>query len=167
MDWKKTVAKYAPTVGALFGAPGVLVGATIRKFLTLPETSSDDEVSAALLSPEGQEKIRLKEIELSSQLVQANSDRIESVNKTMRVESKSEHWMQWAWRPFNGFLFAITLFANYGLPSMFNSLISPFLETRITLSAGTIPPEALMAWGAVLGVTAWHRGKEKIAKHGQ
>ena len=166
MDWKKTIAKYAPTVGAMFGAPGVVAGNAIRSILNLSDESTDEQVMEKLASPEGQEKVRLAEIAYRSQLLEAESDRIDAVNSTMRAESKSEHWMQWAWRPFNGFLFAITLFANYALPSIFNALMSPFLTERVALTSGIIPPEALMAWGAVLGVTAWHRGKEKIAKAG-
>lgn len=82
-------------------------------------------------------------------LYQAENARIESVNATMREEAKSEHWAQWLWRPFNGFCFAVTMFGCY------------FVLPLIGKAAPVVPESALMAWGAVLGVTAWHRGQQK------
>lgn len=79
MDWKKTIADYAPTVGAVFGAPGIAVGTAIRSILNMSDTSTDDEVKAVLATPEGQEKIRLAEIAYKSQVLQADVRREEIV----------------------------------------------------------------------------------------
>lgn len=163
MDWKKTIGNIAPTIGAVFGAPGIAVGAAIRSILNMSDTSTDEEVKAAIATPEGQEKIRLAEIAYKSQVLQANSANIQAVNTTMQAESKSEHWMQWAWRPFNGFLFGVTLFCNYALPTLINSLILPFLSIAHTaILSNPVPEGVFMAWGAVLGVTAWHRGLMQV-----
>lgn len=77
---------------------------------------------------------------------------IESVNKTMREEAKSEHWMQWSWRPFVGFIFGFTFIGVY------------FVLPLMKLSPPTIPSEAWLMLGAVLGVASWHRGAQKRGK---
>ncbi len=74
---------------------------------------------------------------------------IQYVNQTMQDESKSEHWMQWAWRPFVGFIFGITFFGVYFLLPLFGK------------TAPEIPGNAWLMIGAVLGVASWHRGAEK------
>ena len=74
---------------------------------------------------------------------------IESVNRTMQAEAKSEHWMQWAWRPFVGFIFGFTFFGVY------------FILPLAKIPLPTIPSEAWLMLGAVLGVASWHRGAQK------
>lgn len=71
MDWKKTIGNIAPTIGAVFGAPGIAVGTAIRSILNMSDTSSDEEVKAVLATPEGQEKVRLAEIAYKGQLLEA------------------------------------------------------------------------------------------------
>lgn len=113
-----------------------------------------DEPESAMeaLSRNPQTAILFQQAVMSYQLELAREDtkRIQAVNQTMQAEAKSEHWAQWLWRPFNGFMFGITLFWNY----------------VINETPADIPQFVLMAWAAVLGVTAWHRGKEKIAAAG-
>lgn len=77
MDWKKTIADYAPTVGAVFGAPGIAVGTAIRSILNMSDTSTDDEVKAALATPEGQEKVRLAEIAYRASVLEADTKKYE------------------------------------------------------------------------------------------
>jgi hypothetical protein len=104
-------------------------------------------------------------------MAQEETKRIQAVNETMRAESVSEHWPQWSWRPFNGYMFGITIFMNYAFPQIVNMFIraagDPLKDgTYALLVPGTIPEFVFMAWAAVLGVSAWHRGKEKLVKHG-
>ncbi len=130
-------------------------------------------------------QIKFKEAVLDYQykMEQEYSKQLESVNKTMRSEANSEHWMQWSWRPFNGFLFGITLFLGYIIPALVNVLLAtfnvtnkvitsaPFLggsdivnEIVRTVPYAQIPEFVLVAWGSVLGVTSWWRGKQKAVK---
>lgn len=74
---------------------------------------------------------------------------IQFVNQTMQAEAKSEHWMQWAWRPFVGFVFGITFFGVY------------FVLPLASISPPEIDSNAWLMIGAVLGVASWHRGAEK------
>lgn len=80
---------------------------------------------------------------------------LETVNVTMREEGKSEHWPQWAWRPFNGFLYGITIFCTY------------FILPLNDLTIPSVPTEIWIGWGAVLGITTWHRGKQKRTSAGE
>jgi len=77
---------------------------------------------------------------------------IQYVNQTMQAEAKSEHWMQWAWRPFVGFIFGFTFFGVY--------FILPLAKIPLPI----IPSEAWLMLGAVLGVASWHRGAQKRDK---
>ena len=77
---------------------------------------------------------------------------IESVNKTMQAEAKSEHWMQWSWWPFVGFIFGFTFIGVY------------FVLPLAKIDPPTIPSEAWLMLGAVLGVASWHRGAQKRGK---
>ena len=180
LEWKDiadVVGKAAPMLGALIGGPGgIAVGALISSALGVGNTPS--EVSQALLTnPDA--AIKLKEIESKRQvdlqtiLMQAEGNRlsadtaaIQAVNATMQAEAKSEHWLQWSWRPLNGYALAIgslsTVFAVLYLSYIAvvmkdaNALITiPTIVTSITMALG-VP-------GAVCGVTAWFRGKEKLA----
>ena len=95
---------------------------------------------------------RLAEITLEGKKVEAQE--LETVNVTMRAEGKSEHWMQWAWRPFNGFMYGISMFACYPLPAI--------LGKEIPL----VPTEVWIGWSVILGVTTWGRNQLKKDKAG-
>lgn len=103
------------------------------------------------------EKIAVKLEEIEQQLPMA-------VNQTMQTEAKSEHWPQYSWRPFWGFVsggafgFVVGLCCYLGFKAVIGgnpqalAMVPQLVTAFSTLFA--IP-------GAILGVTAWHRGKEK------
>lgn len=86
---------------------------------------------------------------LELEMRKQDSADIASVVAAMIAESQSEHWPQWSWRPYNGFLFGTTMFGCY------------FVLPLMKIPVPSVPFEAWTAWGAVLGVTAWWRGKQK------
>ena len=96
------------------------------------------------------EKARLA---LEGDLAKEDTARIETVNETMRAESVAEHWPQWAWRPFIGFAFGLYIISLFMLPL--------FRTQPVMLS-----PDITMAIGAVLGVSAWYRGRMQ-ERHGR
>lgn len=99
------------------------------------------------------EVIKLKQLEQETQLKMFDLDieTIKQVNETMRSESKSEHWIQFGWRPFIGFSFGLYL----------NSLwLLPLADKTPT----TMSVDMILTVGAILGVASWHRGMEKIQK---
>lgn len=126
-----------------------------------------EAINAIHANPELQVKMQ----ELTNNLIiaemQEETKQLQAVNATMQAEANSEHWAQWSWRPFNGFMFGLTLFFNYAFPPIVNMFIAAFGEaTTKHLAAGSIPEFVFIAWASVLGVTSWHRGMQKREKDG-
>lgn len=115
----------------------VLKGAGILK-----DPKAEAEAMSALLAAQA------KFAEVEAQLM-------ESVNATMREEAKSEHWMQWSWRPMVGFTFSGVILNNY--------VLLPYLSPY-GLQTIAIPGEIWSAMLVVLGVAAGTRGWEKIQR---
>jgi alkylated DNA nucleotide flippase Atl1 len=166
MNWKdlaEKVGAFAPMLGGLLGGPaGAGIGSLIAATLGVGATPS--EVSQALAtSPDAAVKLRQIEadqrVQLEGLAVQAESNRLAaetaelaSVNATMQAEAKSEHWAQWSWRPFCGYIFGIVFFGVY------------FVLPLAKLAVPVVPTEAWIAIGAVLGVASWHRGQMQVAQ---
>jgi len=184
MDWKELgsmVGKYAPLIGNLLPIPGAGVAGTLLAAAFGTDKTPDAIHAAIKADPEA--AIKLAKIEadnrvaLQAQVLSAETLRIQSVNQTMQAEAKSEHWAQWLWRPYNGFLFGTTLFMVYALPAIINTIapatwskplvkeviengvtVSKIIATWIPIHYATIPDMVFVVWGSVLGVTAWKRG---------
>jgi len=159
MDWKtiaKDVAPFAGTLAKLLPIPGAgIAGDLISKALDCDPTP--DSVAAAMKSdPDAGLKLAKIESDNKAMLEREYTARLEAVNATMQAESQSEHWMQWSWRPFVGFIFGLSFFGVY------------FVLPLAKIPVPSIPSEAWMMVGAILGVASWHRGaaKVKMAKSG-
>lgn len=148
-DLKGVVGDGLQALGnALAGKAGGKVGQLIAKTLGCDPTP--DAVSQAIKAdPQALEKLAALDNQLQLAEIQADSQTIQQVNQTMRTEAQSEHWAQWLWRPFNGFLFGITIFCVY--------VVLPIWGKPVP----TISADTWMMWGGVLGVAAWHRGVRK------
>ena len=57
--------------------------------------------------------IKKSEMQHEEKIAEINANELNTVNSTMQAESKSEHWIQWFWRPFVGIIFAFILLNNY------------------------------------------------------
>jgi hypothetical protein len=79
---------------------------------------------------------------------------VQSVNATMQAETKSEHWLQYSWRPFGAYLFYFLLVHNY--------VISGYLLTYLHVTPTPIPMEVWYIFLTLLGVAAWTRGQSQI-----
>lgn len=161
MEWKDlkgTVSAAAPMLGALLGGPaGAAVGTIIASGLGVGSTPS--EITTALnTDPDAAVKLKQiekdRQVELQTLLVQAESHRLTqetaalaAVNATMQVEAQSDHWPAYSWRPFIGFIFGATFFGVY--------FVLPVLKMPVP----TVPTEAWLSIGAILGVASWFRGK--------
>lgn len=97
-----------------------------------------------------------KTMEFEAAIAQATmkfqADTLTAVNATMQAEAKSEHWMQWAWRPTFGFTACAILFNNY--------ILLPYLVKFGAVSI-VVPAEVWIMIMAVLGVAAWQRSMTK------
>jgi hypothetical protein len=106
----------------------------------------------------------------SSYQQQVNAD-IDKAIITQQLEKENEHWAKAFWRPAMGWLYMIICFMDFvGFPllTIFLPVIfKPFgftvpyqTWTSLTLSNGGL---IHLAFGAILGVSAFTRGQEKMA----
>ena len=87
-----------------------------------------------------------------SEMADRESKVIESINATMREEAKSEHFIQYSWRPLIGYTFAAVVINNFVVLTWFK--VPPIL----------IPDSIWSAMLVILGVSAGFRGLEKWQK---
>jgi len=96
----------------------------------------------------------------------------EVVDEQLRQEE--EHWVKAYWRPAMGWLYMLICFMDFVgfpmltifLPVIYKGLGVQFTYTpwvSLTLSNGGL---IHLAFGTILGVSAWTRGQEKLAKVG-
>lgn len=133
-----------PIVGDILqNTVGKVIGGVVNKYL--PASMSEKE--KADMELEIQKLLIEEEKTLQAQ--------IESVNSTMREEAKSEHFLQWSWRPIIGLTFASVIINNY--------ILLPYF-INYGLKSIDIPDGIWSAMLVVLGVAAGTRGWEKIEK---
>jgi hypothetical protein len=134
-----------PAIGTALGGPaGAAVGVMLGKALG---TDTTPDAVAAALDPEAAVKLRQIEADLSKAQIDADVSVLQAVNTTMQTEAKADHWPTYSWRPFVGFCFGIAWLGDY--------MALPLLHIPVP----TVPPEAWLAIGGVLGVASWFRGK--------
>lgn len=86
------------------------------------------------------------------------------INQTMQQESKSEHWPQWGWRPFWGFISALAFLV---VCIFVCQLGKEAIAAKDANAIGMIPvvvgafTTLFAVPGAILGITAWGRNKLK------
>lgn len=141
---------------------GGLVAKTVRGLIGGDSNDesplSEGEAEMIINSPDLYMKFKLSLAELEMEAIREDTKRLQAVNETMRAESKSESFAQRTWRPFNGYLFGITLFFDY-IGSQLVLAIS-----NSTFNWEHIDPGVYMLWTTVLGVAAGTRGWEKVSK---
>jgi len=170
MNWKelgrKVVKIGAPLLGTALGGPGGgALGALVASAFgvdtddpkeLMKALERDPQALVKLKELEFRHKERLEEIALERVKIEVEKEltQIRQVNETMRAEAKSEHWPQYSWRPFNGFMYAMAVVCIYfALPLAGKPIPS-------------VPEWVWLGWGAILGVTTWDRGKQKRAMAG-
>ena len=130
-------------ISDILAGGGTALGNTVSGIIK--DFKLDPTVSAQL-------EEKLKEAIMSHQenMEKMSNDALATVNTTMQVEAKSDHWMQWAWRPLFGFTCAATIINNY--------IVMPYLPQVKQIS---IPENVWMVMLTVLGVAAATRGGDK------
>lgn len=79
---------------------------------------------------------------------------------------KHEHWTDKKWRPMMGWMYMATCITDFIIFPVLWSILQAYNQQPITQwDPLTLKGAGLfhMAMGAILGVTAWSRGQEKIA----
>lgn len=177
MDWKDIsgiIGNAAPILGGLIGGPaGAAIGTIVSSALGTENTP--DAVSQALkTNPDAAVKLRQIEMEQATRLrelaVTAENNRLVaetassvSINQTMQVESKSDHWATWFWRPFIGLSVGIcviveslTISSAYVGVIFFN--VKPDVLTYLPAMLGAVAG-VIATTMPVLGIASYFRGK--------
>lgn len=163
-----TVRGVAPTVaGSLVGGAtgnpiiGGAVASIVRGVLGKPDDGSpirESEAQEIIKNPQMYLQLRTMLQDAEIQELKEETKQMGIVNQTMQIESESESKAQRGWRPFNGFLFGITLFCDY----VISQVILALAESEFVWAH--VPPSVYVMWAGLLGVSAGSRGVEKIAK---
>src|SRR3990167_9175849 len=133
-----------PLIGDLLNSTvGKVVGKLVDKYL--PASMSEKEKVEMEL--EMQKLIIEEEKNLQSQM--------ETINQTMREEAKSEHFLQWAWRPTIGLTFALVIINNYILVGY----LSQYGVHSIDIP-GEVWNAILVILGAASALRCWSKVKE-------
>lgn len=160
MDGLDFIKSVLPFLGTALGGPlGGAAASFLGDKLGLPAATIDSVKSVLSgMTPEklaefkqADEEFKLKMVALGydsqNKLEEFNSANLIAVNKTMQVEAISEHWPSYSWRPFVGFIFGVTFFGTY------------FVLPLAHIPVPSIPSEAWLSIGGILGVASYFRGK--------
>ena len=180
MDWSdlgSSIADMAPMLGSAFGPGGTVIGSLISSAFGGSGKETPDELDK-LIKADPQAALKLREIESNNKVelekliiqgkaneLAADTSRIESVNATMRQEAISGDAWQRRWRPFWGYISGVAFFVQI-LAIVWVMIESPAAAAAVIASIGSLQ----IFWGvplAILGVSAYQRGKEKRAALGE
>lgn len=177
--WKQLMgrlSKIAPKAATVVDVAGDLVGGPAGIALEAlarvlagagPEEDLDTVAEVIMSRPELMVKMEELAMQREAALLDNDTRRIEAVNATMRSEAgASDSWTR-RWRPYWGFV-AGTAWGILALSLALTMLIAAF-GGESALEAIPVIASAFEAmfvfWGvagAVLGITAWTRGQEKL-----
>lgn len=68
------------------------------------------------------------------------------------------------WRPFNGYLFGITICCDYFVTPIVLSIVRAFIDIPVDVQLSHIPEGVYILWSLIVGVSAGSRGVEKVKK---
>ncbi len=128
------------------------VGAIVKSTVGRLIDRLADRYLPSSMSEKEKEEFRLKGRELALKELEQDIRLIEAVNQTMRAEARSEHFLQWSWRPVVGFTFSLVIINNY--------VLLPYFEP-LGLKPVDIPAHLWNAMLLILGIAAGTRGIEK------
>ena len=184
MDWGKVgkgLMDAVPIIGGLLTNPlgtiadqaGKLLADKLGCEATPPAVhaaiAADPNALVKLKEIESNERTELARINLEATQaeIKAGSKDMATVNTTMQEETKSDKWWVSGWRPFNGFMFGITMFLVYFFLPLVFGLIETFAESKPDLEVPEIEYFVWLAWASVLGVASWHRGMKQRLESGE
>jgi len=124
-------------------------------------------------------QVRLEEEE--TKRMNMHLDHMNKVNETMQTEVREGRGWKAGWRPFNGYLFGISIFCDYFLSQIILAIIKAITMASVTSKTASavvnntlpasftfdwvhIPESIYIFWALILGVSATSRGVEKVRK---
>lgn len=146
----------APTVAnVVMPGSGPLLHTLMRAVTgDCPDTSIESVARKIEADPKLFLELQTKAMDHEARMADIDAKKLATVNATMQEEAKSEKWPQYSWRPFNGFMFPLSVMLVY------------FLLPMLGKTVPDIPQWVWAGWIAILGVATYDRGKEKRAKAG-
>lgn len=168
------IGSVAPLLAKILPIPGAgIAGDLIASALGVRNDPQEIE-HAINADPEALMKIRQVEMDHKADLARMASEleigKIREVNATMRTESVSEHWPQWAWRPIWGMVSALAFLVL----CVFVCMLAWKAINQGDMNAIAMIPQLIISFtglfgipAAILGVASWHRGKEKRLRAGE
>lgn len=171
----------APMVGQLLMGPaGNSIGSMVASVLGVAPTpdavaqaiQADPEAAVKIARIESEERVRLQELltQQSANELQAESANLATVNTTMQAEAQSEKWLQYSWRP----IFGLTLAAAFMTVVVFCCVLAWRAISKADADAMSMIPSLISSFmpmfgfgATIVGVAAWHRGKEKRVRAGE
>lgn len=130
---------------------------------TTPSSTSRDYGGSTVSSAE--DNIDVQDAAVAKALVKLKAEQAKH-----NLEIQNEHWLKVYWRPMMGWLYMLICFMDFiGFPIM--SWMAPVVYKAFGIAYAYVAWQPItllgggmvhMAFGAVLGITAWTRGIEKI-----
>jgi len=105
--------------------------------------------------------------------VVGETSNLQSINEKLvdqSIKISEEHWVKSYWRPAMGWLYMIICLVDFVIFPLF-SMFTPVIYKMNGVNGVYIPWQSLtlsngglihLSFGAILGVAAWSRGKEKL-----
>ena len=178
VDWKDIagiVGKVAPIAGTLIGGPaGAAIGGLVAAVLGTANTpdaitqaiATDPNAALKLAQWESDNKVKLEAMAFAhaDKLVEADVASAESVNTTIQVEAKADHWPTYSWRPFIGFCVGFnTAAASVLVLGVYVPVLCGVANAAQALASLPTVLGALAAINAtvlpILGIASYFRGK--------
>lgn len=166
---KSVVGKAAPLLGSALGGPaGGAVGGMLASALGTDD--SPEAISKALeQDPEAAAKLKKleqeHERELRSMVLEAETQRLTQINKTMRAEAGADDAYVRRWRPTFGYMVALT-WAIQSVAIAWAMIDQPGEASAIIEAVSALTP----MWGialSVLGINVTSRSRDKRVTAGQ
>lgn len=175
MGFLKNLARELPGAVLDLIPGGEILGAVARAV-----TNTDDDQAAEIrLEANPELQVEYQKALLAHMAEQGRSEvarleaenaRLAEINRTMRSEAASEHWLVYTWRPVIGYCFGASLLgvtlAVLVLGYQALGMGKPEALGMIPQLLTAIAP-LYAAFAGVLGIASWHRGKEKRVKAGE
>ena len=173
LEWSdigKIISTSAPVLGGFLAGPagaqgGAVVGSIIGTALGVPP--APDAIADAIRNdPDAEAKIAQADADHGPSIAELEANMLETVNATMRGETTSEHWFVRNSRPFNIWVIGVVT-GGYGFCLVAATGAAVFWRDpaalNLLVSNAGVLGIALAPCGAVAGVYAYGRTKEKLA----
>ncbi len=178
---KSVLSGILPIAAKVIDPTGGVVTGLIANVLGVDDTP--DAIEEGLKNATPAQIIELKKMELQHKETFANIalrreelqvtkeiSTLQTVNQTMQAETKSKWWFSAFWRPFWGIVSALAFFVVVVFITIlaYKAVIGGKPEAMVMIPQLISAFAALFAIpGAILGVSAWHRGKMQRAEAGE